>query len=190
MNYPTRFKPARQQIEAAQNLFFAMALHKVISNKISDIQATVLADGSFHYDTKWYDTRHDDLPADRILVDPKHDYMIDGMTDLDKPEYKGSDCERYYQRVRELALQEGFINGENADCMLSNQVMKCENALIEEAFNYHFIPLDKLSSNMEYRKKLLDLLTNLFSSTIKTKDMDQKQRAFYDQHIQELEAAN
>lgn len=163
------FNPTAHQINAAENLFLAMALHQTVKAIFEKIETELLATEQYHYSEIYYTDkwkkRGFNYPEDRIIRDIKHTYQMEGLTALHTPEYEGTDNDKYYKALH-FITKDKFVHAENANCVTDNNVTKMENALIEATESIHNLKLENIIM-MDHRKELIDLLLKLFSSIVK-----------------------
>jgi len=162
------FNPTKQQIEAAENLFIAMALYRTIKPLFEKIETELLATGQYHYCEEYYSDkwkkRGFNYPEDRIIRDINHTHQMEGLQVLNTPEYEGTDCDRFYKDLH-FITKDKFVHAENTECMAENNVIKLENEFIEATENIHKLKLDNITM-LDHRKSLIDLLLKLFAGIV------------------------
>lgn len=182
----TQFNPTNNQIQAAKKVFIAMALTDVIRKNYTNIEQQVLNSGEYHYSPRYFEgkwiERGLSLPANRLIRDPKHDYMMDGLSEYCDNNSIDNDSARYYSELRRRCMNAGMIHGENALCKVENDLNKLENALIIETKPIHKLELDDVNMNMDNRRNLIELTLRLFGSLCKNTESNLK-NAFYNEHI-------
>jgi len=181
-----KFSPNGGQITAAQNLFIAMAFNQVAQEAFEKFETQILSTGEYHYSDRCYDPKYagmQDLPEDRIIRKVSDTCQMKGLMNLGKPEYEGSDCEKYYKELGRLASNAGFVKAENGGASASYDVTKCERILFNETKEIHKIDDEILCSNMEVRKKVLDLLLSLFANLVQERDMEFAKRKYFNERM-------
>ena len=182
----TTFNPTGGQITAAQNLFIAMAFSQVTKEAFEKFETQILATGEYHYSDRIYDPKYKgmhELPEDRIIRKVSDTCHMKGLMNLGKPEYAGSDCEKYYQELGRLASNAGFVKEENAEASASHDVSKLEAILFKETKEIHKFEDEVLCSNMIVRRKVLDLILGLFATHVQERDIEFAKRRYFNERM-------
>jgi hypothetical protein len=166
----------------AQQLFIAKEYRDFVVREFEKIEKEIIDTGKYHYDESYYLFEDCDLPEDRIIRDRSDLMLISGLKQLDEPEYKDTDADRYYLELRYRALSEGFIDGENARAIAENDIMKLEDKLISQTKSIHKILLENIVM-LEHRKELIDALLNLFKAVTSDKNYEAIKNRYFDVRI-------
>lgn len=176
-----KFEPTIEQIELAQDYFIALAYRDVVKETFSKWEESMLTAGTFRYNDKYTHPSNERtrlIPADGIIRDPKDVFLMAGIDAYGTPSYEGSDAQLYYDILRKIAAEHGFIHGENALARAEIDLTNAERAFIEGTQSIHRIPLEKLTMH-EHWKRIIKLLSAMFAAIVKNERLEQKQAAFF-----------
>lgn len=175
------FEPTPQQIALAQDLYIAEAFRALTKDTFDQWEKIMLQEGTFHFHEKHYDEhseRKRNLPEYRKIRDPKDIFLMQGIEEYGTPAYEGSDAQLYYQILRNIALEHGFIHGENALCRADNDVADAERALLEGTQNIHGVPMEKFAILKNW-KEMIGILSKMFASVVTNEQLSQKLDTFF-----------
>lgn len=182
MKPATKFNPTKEQISAAEDVFIALALSRVIKPIFENLETELLATGNYHYSEECYTAewaKRCNYPADRIILDRKDICQMAGLKELNTPEYMGTDCERFYNDLNFLT-KDKFVYAENTDCMADNRLRELQRDLIIVTRPIHGLNIDDITMLEDY-KKLIELTLNLFSRLVKP--TEEKKMKYHDSFI-------
>jgi hypothetical protein len=179
------FEITNDQKVIAQKLFATMALKEVCSIAFENFETDLLASGLYHYDQKFYQigTHLRDLPSDRVLRDPKQTFLMAGLSQINEDSYSGTDCDRYYIELRRIALNAGWIDGENALAKIENRVRTLEHELIKATESTHHLTIDMVSGNLDHYHRLVELLLHLFAPSVEDNYLRGIQNKIYLEYV-------
>lgn len=177
-----KFSPTQAMIEAAQDVFIAMALRDTIKLKFEAIERSILEAGNYQFTEDERGLEYDTFKDGRIR-EPKYSYMMKGVTDYNTPEWVGSDAARYSSELSRITQNAGFIRGENTFCTVDWNVNKFESAFINATTPIHGMNSEDVSDNMKHREQLLRLTLGMFAGLVNKTDMEPKKRKYFDEYI-------
>lgn len=185
-----KFSPTKTQLAAAQQLFIAMAFRDTAQQAFEKMENEILQSGLYHYDDEYYSEtwkkrwNGEFAPADKIIRHRRDINMMSGLMIYKEPGYEKTDSFKFYTELAKKATEAGFIYAENAFCIADNEVIGYQNELIKATHDIHKIELKNIIHS-EDRKKLIDLLLNLFASFVKNESFEEMQRHFYNERMTE-----
>jgi hypothetical protein len=182
------FKPTPEQITACTKLVVSMAFEGMAKEEFKKIEAEVLSERNFYFDDHYYTdekgislAKRCNFPDDKIIRRSQDTCHMAGLKDLQTENYPGSDSDIFYSMIREKAYNKGFCKGENFDAIACNNRHKFENAFIDITDNIHHLGAVNLYG--EHRKKLLDLMLNLFVPLMTKEEKDRISLEYYRENI-------
>jgi len=183
-----KFSPTETQITAAQQLLIAMAFRDVTSQEFEKMENELLQSDTYHYDDEYYTEewkkRGLQVPDDKIIRHRRDLNMMSGLIQYKEPNSLKTDSYRFYSNLANKATNAGFKYGGDALTVAVSEVSDYENELIKATFDIHKLELKNIIHS-EDRKKLIDLLLNLFASFVKNESFEEKQRHFYNERMTE-----
>lgn len=184
-----KFEPTNEQIDLAQDLVIAMAFRDLAKESFEKWEAIILNEGNFRIDEKYrqeVNLRRRMLPENEVIKNPGDLCFMAGINDYGTPLYEGSDAQLYYDILRKISLEHGFIHGENALSRAEHEVVKAATALIEGTRSIHPIDPQKLTL-LKHRQQLIELLLKLFAPFVPNDQLAPKQAQYFsERHTQPI----
>jgi hypothetical protein len=184
-----KFEPTYEQIGLAQDLYIAMAFRDLSKESFDKWESVILQEGTFRVHEKYIrepSLPKRVLPENGIIKNPRDICLMAGLDAYQTPGYEGSDAQLYHNILRSVAIEAGFIHGENALCRAENDVSEAERALIEGTQNIHHIKVENLTM-LKHWKELIEILLNMFCQVVNNDSFSQKQAQYFtERHTGEL----
>jgi hypothetical protein len=180
-------KPTPAQIQAAQMVFIAESFYLMVKKEFDHWKKTILHEKPFYIAEEYYGEKYKnaklDLPADRIARSPEHCPYIAGWSFTGT--HKDSDAERFYTALRNVAIDEGFKQGEHAEQEAYDEWRSSQWAFIDATHAIHCMKKEDIG--LDLKDDLLKILLGMLATEVQNNALTPLHTQYYNERMTEKE---
>ena len=180
------FRPSQEAINTALTLFSLMALHQQAKEHELNIRTQILDAKKYPCDPdRLIEFRKRGIEINEVIKNPKEDYLIEGLTDLNNPNTPWAE---YYSNWDRRMTNLGYIYGANTTCKIDTEIRDTRKKLFYQVQDFPNVPQIEyeqlISVRLEYYHQFFELTLQLLAPyCTNTDDQTKISKAIYSKYI-------